>query len=103
MGLLWKEKTIVSKKLKGLCCPQTLVCIITLLFFGFLAFLFPYSGDDWAWGSIMGITRLETFFDNYNGRYLGNLLVMAITRSKALKVILMALSYFFSCWMCYKY
>ena len=71
--------------------------------FAVLAFMFPYAGDDWAWGSAEGIKRLDIFFDNYNGRYLGNFLVLAITRSKLLKVVLMALFYYVSCWLCYKY
>ncbi|WP_157962425.1 hypothetical protein [Homoserinimonas sp. OAct 916] len=45
-----------------------------------LAFLFPLSGDDWAWGSQIGIDRLDAFFENYNGRYVGNLIVLALTR-----------------------
>ena len=93
----------MSEKIKKLCTPQTLVCGLVLLFFGIVAFMFPYTGDDWAWGSWMGIERLETFFADYNGRYFGNFLVLAITRSEILKVVLMAVSYFFSCWLCYKY
>ena len=93
----------MKEKFKKILTPYTLICGLAILFFGYLAFLFPYSGDDWAWGSIMGIERLEIFFDNYNGRYLGNFVVLAITRSKALKVVLMAISYFLSCWLCYKY
>ena len=72
-------------------------------FFAILAILFPYTGDDWAWGSQIGIDRLNTFFDNYNGRYFGNFLILAISRSKTLKVVLMALCYYGSCWLCYKY
>lgn len=90
-------------KIKRVFAPQTLICGLIILFFGFIAFLFPYSGDDWAWGSEIGISRLEIFFDNYNGRYLGNLLVMILTRSKAVKVIMMALCYFLSCLLCQKY
>jgi len=45
-----------------------------------LAFLFPPSGDDWAWGSKIGVDRLDTFFANYNGRYIANLAVLALTR-----------------------
>ncbi len=80
-----------------------LVSGVILLFFAILAYLFPYTGDDWAWGSSIGTERLETFFDNYNGRYLGNLLVMALTRSKLLNIIVMAFSYYFSCFLCYRY
>ncbi len=40
-----------------------------LLVFAYLKYLFPYSGDDWAWGSVEGLERLSTFFQGYNGRY----------------------------------
>lgn len=93
----------MSEKMRKLFSPQTLICGVVIAFMGFMAFLFPYSGDDWAWGSEIGIERLEIFFDNYNGRYLGNLLVMILTRSKAVKVIMMALCYFLSCFFCHKY
>lgn len=36
-----------------------------------LCWLFPYTGDDWAWGSQIGIERLKSGFANYNGRYVG--------------------------------
>ena len=74
-----------------------------VLLFAILAAFFPYSGDDWAWGSYLGIDRLKTFYEDYNGRYLGNLLVTALTRSKTLNIIVMSLSCFGACWMCYKY
>lgn len=81
----------------------TLISGVTVLVFAGLAFLFPYTGDDWAWGSSISIPRLETFFDGYNGRYFGNFVIMAISRSKALKVAVMALSYYAACLLCYKY
>lgn len=62
--------------------------VFVLLFL--LCLLFPYSGDDWAWGSQLGLYRLETWFDNYSGRYFGNLIVLALTRSNLLKGIVMA-------------
>lgn len=65
------------------------VFIYLLLFI--LCFLFPYSGDDWTWGSQIGIDRLNTWFANYNGRYVGNLIVLMITRSNLLKASVMAL------------
>ena len=58
----------------------------------FLVNLFPYSGDDWAWGSNIGIERLENGFYNYNGRYAGNLLVLLLTRSNIARVIFISLS-----------
>ncbi len=49
----------------------------------------PYFKDDWAWGSQVGLERLQNHFVGYNGRYLGNLLVMVLTRSLPAKIILM--------------
>lgn len=65
---------------------------IIFLIFAALIYLFPYSGDDWAWGSEIGLARLSRFFENYNGRYAGNLLVLALTRSKLLNIIFTAAS-----------
>lgn len=56
----------------------------------FLCIMFPYTGDDWAWGSSIGVERLENWFDNYSGRYFGNLIVLVLTRSNVLKTITMA-------------
>lgn len=66
--------------------------LLLLAAFSALLYLFPYTGDDWAWGSQIGLDRLESWFDNYNGRYLGNLLVMVLTRSKWVNVLLTAVS-----------
>ena len=63
---------------------------LTAIIFFALCSLFPYSGDDWAWGSQIGIDRLNTWFDNYSGRYFGNLIVLALTRSKLLRNVVMA-------------
>lgn len=69
-----------------------------ILFYGivfvvltFFCYLFPYTHDDWAWGSSIGLERLESCFENYNGRWLGNLAVLLLTRSNTLKSIVMAL------------
>ena len=79
------------------------ICLCLFIFFALLASLFPYSGDDWAWGSSIGVERLKTYFDNYNGRYLGNLTVMALTRSKLLDIAVMAIAYMLVCFFCYVY
>lgn len=64
--------------------------LLTVLFIG-LCYLFPYTGDDWAWGSEIGLQRLSTWFDNYSGRYLGNLIVLLLTRNRFLRAVVMAL------------
>jgi hypothetical protein len=60
--------------------------------FSALALVFPYSGDDWAWGSHLGVERLNTLFVDYNGRYAGNLAIFALMRMGILaKFVLAAL------------
>ena len=75
------------------------------MFFGFafLAYLFPYTGDDWAWGSSIGLDRLKIFFAGYNGRYVGNLIVLILTRSKLLDAVAIAASFVLVCWLSYVY
>ena len=71
------------------------ICAIGFALFFALAMLFPFAGDDWAWGSQIGIERLNTWFKDYNGRYAGNLLVLLLTRSKALSAALVSASIVF--------
>lgn len=80
-----------------------LVVLFSFCYFALLAFLFPYTGDDWDWGGMAGIQRLMTLFDNYNGRYAGNFLVLALTRSKLADALVMAASYTLACLLCHKY
>ena len=58
-----------------------------------LCWLFPYTGDDWAWGSHIGVDRLIAHFEGYNGRYLGNIIVLVLTRSRILRSITMSMTY----------
>lgn len=75
------------------------ILILFCIFCG-LSCLFPYTGDDWAWGSSAGLERLHTFFKDYNGRYMGNFLVLVLTRSKLLDVLTKAAAFTFACWLC---
>lgn len=74
-----------------------LFTIALFLVFAFLAVLFPDTGDDWAWGSQIGMDRLLNKFDNYNGRWAGNLLVMLLTRSKFLDIVFTSFCLVCSC------
>ena len=68
-------------------------CLIILSIFAFmfiLTYMLPYTGDDWAWGAKIGIDRLHSHFKDYNGRYLGNLFIIALTRSNLLKSTVMS-------------
>jgi hypothetical protein len=64
--------------------PETAYLAGLFLLFSALAFLFPPTGDDWAWGSVTGSDRLHIWFRDYNGRYAGDLVVLAMTRAPVL-------------------
>lgn len=51
----------------------------------------PYSWDDWEWGSSTGLEYFKAA--NQNGRYLGNILEMAMTRSTVLKNVILSAVY----------
>ena len=57
--------------------------VILFAFFGFVYIMstIPFCSDDWAWGASVGAQRLASHFRGYNGRYLGNLLILLLTKS----------------------
>lgn len=67
--------------------------VISFLLISILCYMFPYTGDDWAWGSTIGIERWNTHFADYGGRYLGYIIVMLLTRSRILRALVMSISY----------
>lgn len=56
-----------------------------------LAAQIPYTHDDWDWGLSNGIEQLLTA--SINSRYVGNLIIVALTRSVLLKDLVMALTF----------
>lgn len=62
--------------------------LFTIVFFALFYYFLPFAGDDWAWGSDIGIERLKNGFDGYNGRYLGNILIIIVTRSVIARIII---------------
>lgn len=70
---------------------RALPWLIIFAFYVLIARLLIHSGDDWAWGGQEGINRLENWFDKYNGRYLGNLVVLLITRSMIARLLIFAI------------
>ncbi len=64
------------------------------VFLFILSYYFPYSNDDWSWGSQSGLDRLHSGYKDYNGRYLGNTLAIILTRSNILKSLFMSITYF---------
>ena len=85
------QSSLAKKRSVNLRFVAVVAAVFLLLFA--LSYLFPYSGDDWAWGSEIGLKRLQTGFVDYNGRYAGNLLVMALTRVRLLRAAVMAVVY----------
>lgn len=73
-------------------CSNVCKYLIAAVVLCALCFLFPYTQDDWAWGSAIGLRRLAKWFENYNGRYLGNLIVLALTRSRVLRAAVMGIA-----------
>ena len=66
-----------------------------VLGFWLVASRVPASGDDWAWGTELGTARLRTAFVDYNGRYVGNIIVLIMTRLGWVTPILEALGFAF--------
>ena len=54
--------------------------IIFFVLFSIWQLWVPEALDDWRWGSEVGIMRLKTWFEGYNGRYFGDILVIVLTR-----------------------
>lgn len=65
------------------------VVIISFFLLAFFYYCVPMTIDDYFWGSDSGITQLKSFFYDYNGRYLGNLLVIILTRYKIFRILIM--------------
>ena len=72
--------TIISPWLRRVWTIEGLLISSLFVLLSGLALLFPASGDDWAWGSSLGMERLDSYFSGYNGRYLGNFAVLFLTR-----------------------
>lgn len=74
----------VKEKLKNLKKIDKAYIIIFFLIL-LLAYFFPYTHDDWDWGSVTGWERLKNGFSNFNGRWAGNSLGMLLTRVRILR------------------
>lgn len=83
--------------------PTIIVSLIIYMILFTLVLLFPYSGDDWTWGSDYGIQALKEGYKNLNGRYLGNLLITLITHVKLFAYIILPICYFLCVYFVYKF
>ncbi len=89
-----KSQTIRNKITK-----DVIFTAFIFIAFAVLVYLFPYSGDDWAWGTQIGLDRLAVWFKAYNGRYLGNLLELALTRSELLNMLVSSAFFTAACFL----
>lgn len=67
--------------------------IVYLLFFAvmfYIAWQVPYCHDEWQWGLEDRVELMKRGFENYNGRYLGNILALIITRSVPAKALILS-------------
>ena len=62
---------------------------VSFLLLAFFYYCIPLTIDDYFWGGESGTSLLKSFFSDYNGRYFGNVLAIALTRFKYLRVIIM--------------
>lgn len=77
-----RKKSAVTKK------RNFLFLLSVFIFYLVIAALLILSGDDWAWGGDIGQARLANKFDEYNGRYFGNIIEMIITRSMIARLLI---------------
>lgn len=73
------------KKIESIVQKPFFYLTIFGLFFFYLSYNTPLTGDDWTWGTEKGIIRLKNFFDEYNGRYLSNTLEIILTRNDIIR------------------
>ncbi len=65
---------------KRICAVPWPVLLATFAALTALCALFPFSGDDWYWGSSACEKMLGRFFAGHDGRYFSNLLVIGFLR-----------------------
>lgn len=83
--------------------PRFYISIALIMFFFFFAKQVPYSHDDWQWASQAKWDLMLNGFENYNGRYLGNLLEILITRNVFAKNISLSVGMLAIIWVIYKF
>lgn len=60
--------------------------LISLIVIFLITLIFPFSGDDWQWKFQNWQTIKEFSINEYlNGRYLGNILVVIMTKNSILR------------------
>lgn len=67
-----------------------LIYIAAFVVFLYIGYKVPYCHDEWQWGLDERIELMKNGFKDYNGRYLGDLLALLITRSVLAKAVVLA-------------
>lgn len=83
-----KENKIEKKKDYSWLYYLLMFAVVVLI-----SYFFPYTHDDWGWGTSEGMARLNSLFADYNGRWAGNILEMIITRSRIIRTIVISMSF----------
>lgn len=63
-------------------------CLLLIISLIAICYFFPYTHDDWGWGCYIGIDRLTNLFQDYNGRWSGNILVLLLTRNRIFRALI---------------
>lgn len=69
---------------------QWFVYALVFALFLYIGYKVPYCHDEWRWGTDARFQLMKRGFAGYNGRYLGNLLAVLITRSVMAKTLVIA-------------
>lgn len=64
-----------------------LIYFAFFLLFLYLGWKVPFCHDEWKWGRHDRLELMMQGFDGYNGRWLGNILILLITRLKFTKML----------------
>ena len=69
------------------------------MLFVYLGYKVPYCLDEWKWGLPQRVELMKRGFSGYNGRYLGNILALLITRSEVAKTLVISVCMVLIVWL----
>jgi len=69
---------------------RRMVYFVFFLVMLYISYQLPYCHDEWKWGLDGRMQLMKEGFKDYNGRYIGNILALIITRNNWAKAFIMA-------------
>ena len=72
---------------------------VFFILFVYLGYKAPYCLDEWKWGLPQRMELMKRGFSGYNGRYLGNILALLITRSEVAKTLVISVCMVLVVWL----